>query len=146
MPQARNQESHVAFRVMIALRLGPGLGNLVEWGRGQLLTVTNLRLWCNPGCLMEQIVMQCCSTSQNQRRWSRQTVTGLRLRLPVPQCSRQELDILSPGFSNLVQWSRGQLLTITNLRLMEWCRALDRSYCHAVLLETQNQLCCCGGR
>ena len=44
MPPARGNEKHVAFRAMTVLRLGPGFGNLVVWGRGQLPTVTNLGL------------------------------------------------------------------------------------------------------
>ena len=41
MPPARGHENHAAFRVMTALRLGPGFGNRVVWGRGQLPTVAN---------------------------------------------------------------------------------------------------------
>ena len=41
MPPARGNEKHAAFRAMTVLRLGPGFGNRVVWGRGQLPTVTN---------------------------------------------------------------------------------------------------------
>ena len=41
MPPARGNENHAAFRAMTVLRLGPGFGNRVVWGRGQLPTVTN---------------------------------------------------------------------------------------------------------
>ena len=41
MPPARGNENNAAFRAMTVLRLGPGFGNRVVWGRGQLPTVTN---------------------------------------------------------------------------------------------------------
>ena len=41
MPRARSNENHAAFRAMTVLRLGPGFGNRVVWGGGQLPTVTN---------------------------------------------------------------------------------------------------------